>query len=244
MTAADGIGTALFVAYYVVFAGATALLGRLARLPREVVRKSYHVLCSLSVFGLLVLFDNWYAAAAAVVAVFALGYVAAACLQTAPVLRNFRIDRVAQPGELRSQVLSVTAAFVALLTVFWGVLGPEFKVHAAVGAMVWGVGDAAAAVWGKRFGRRQLRHWAFDRGKTMEGALAMAATAWPAVFLTLTLFGGYPWLTALIAAAVLAAAGSLLETLLRKGLDNLILPVAMAGLSVPVTMAAALLGGG
>ena len=93
-----------------------------------------------------------------------------------------------------------------------------------------GMGDAAASLIGRRYGRRR---WCWSGGKSFEGSLAFAV----AVVLGLVmarlwlLLGGWigdsgdPWALTLGKAAVAATGASLTEAVLTGGNDNVIVPV-------------------
>lgn len=98
------------------------------------------------------------------------------------------------------------------------------------GVICVGMGDAAASLFGRRFGRRR---WCWSGGKSLEGSLAFVV----AVVLGLAISrlglriagweGGYraSW-TLFLSKATLAAAGaSLTEAVLTGGNDNVIVPV-------------------
>ena len=98
------------------------------------------------------------------------------------------------------------------------------------GVICVGMGDAAASLVGRRFGRRK---WPWSGGKSLEGSLAFAA----AVVLGLSLarvwllVGGWdgdsgdPWGLTLGKAAVSAAGASFTEAVLTGGNDNVVVPV-------------------
>ncbi len=98
------------------------------------------------------------------------------------------------------------------------------------GVVCVGMGDAAASLIGRRFGRRR---WCWSGGKSLEGSLAFAV----AVILGLSfsrwwlLLGswdsdhGDAWATTLGKAAIAAAGASLTEAVLTGGNDNVIVPV-------------------
>lgn len=98
------------------------------------------------------------------------------------------------------------------------------------GVVCVGMGDAAASLIGRRYGRRR---WCWSGGKSLEGSLAFAF----AVILGLALsrawllYGGWdgdsgdPWSLTLGKASVAAAGASLTEAVLTGGNDNVIVPV-------------------
>ena len=100
------------------------------------------------------------------------------------------------------------------------------------GVVCVGMGDAAASLFGRRYGRRR---WCWLGGKSLEGSLAFAL----AVVLGLSiakvwlLVGGWestgsdPWPVFLVKAAVAGTGASLTEAVLTGGNDNVIVPVVL-----------------
>ena len=98
------------------------------------------------------------------------------------------------------------------------------------GVVCVGMGDAAASLIGRRFGRRR---WCWSGGKSLEGSLAFAV----AVILGLCfaklwlLIGGWSadyrdsWTTTVGKACIAATGASLTEAVLTGGNDNVIVPV-------------------
>lgn len=103
---------------------------------------------------------------------------------------------------------------------------------AAVGVIVLGLGDPAAALIGRRFGRHPLMH-----GRSLEGTLAFIAAGGLAAAAALYL--AWPGLGLGLIAAMAAAgalAGALVELYSVKVDDNLTIPWAAAGASAIVAM--------
>jgi len=74
-------------------------------------------------------------------------------------------------GEIKRSLLLVFFMFSFILLLCWGILERKYLVLASV--LAWGVGDAAAALFGKKFGRIRLRGRGLSGEKTLEGFLAM-----------------------------------------------------------------------
>ncbi|KAK0516216.1 hypothetical protein JMJ35_000819 [Cladonia borealis] len=110
----------------------------------------------------------------------------------------------------------------------WDVVRRE--VSMVSGVICVGMGDAAASLIGRRFGRRR---WCWSGGKSLEGSLAFAI----AVVLGLSFakwwlqIGGWnnnngdSWSTTLGKACIAATGASLTEAVLTGGNDNVIVPV-------------------
>lgn len=93
---------------------------------------------------------------------------------------------------------------------------------AAVGLIVLGLGDPAAAIIGKRFGKHKLIH-----GRTLEGTLAFTLVGGTAAFAFLAAI--HPALglgAAALAAFVGAASGALAELVSKRLDDNFTIPLA------------------
>ena len=103
-------------------------------------------------------------------------------------------------------------------------------VSLVTGVICVGMGDAAASLIGRRYGRRR---WPWSGGKSLEGSLAFAV----AVIIGLMgsrawlLFGGWEgdsgdsWPTTWAKAAIAACGASLTEAVLTGGNDNVVVPV-------------------
>ncbi|MCJ1276797.1 hypothetical protein MMC21_004604 [Puttea exsequens] len=106
------------------------------------------------------------------------------------------------------------------------------EVSMVSGVICVGMGDAAASLIGRRFGRRR---WCWSGGKSLEGSFAFAI----AVVIGLSfarwwlLFGGWvgdfgdAWAVTLAKGAIAAMGTSLTEAVLTGGNDNVIVPVVL-----------------
>ena len=100
------------------------------------------------------------------------------------------------------------------------------------GVVCVGMGDAAASLIGRRYGRRR---WCWSGGKSFEGSLAFAvATVLGLMCARLWLLrGGWAgdsgdsWVTSLGKASIAATGASLTEAVLTGGNDNVIVPIAL-----------------
>jgi dolichol kinase len=93
------------------------------------------------------------------------------------------------------------------------------------------VGDTAASLVGRRWGRTRLRN-----GRSLEGTAAFALVAGTSSALTLRL--GYPmaWSQALLMGAVAGVAGALTELSSERLDDNFSIPVMVAAVLTVVLM--------
>jgi phytol kinase len=233
----DLIGAGILLAYYIfVVALPPVLLKLWTRTPREVVRKLHHIAYSLSIYPLLTLFSSWYMAIAAASLLIVIGYPALLILERTSWYQRSFIQRQGQKGELRRQLLWVQGSFALLIMLFWGVLGLRWQYIVAVSVTAWGLGDAAAALVGKAFGRPIVLPRLLKEPKTYEGTAAMAVVSAIALFLTLALYAQQPWQISLVISLVVAPVSALVELFSRWGLDTLTVPLSTALAILPLTL--------
>jgi len=109
---------------------------------------------------------------------------------------------------------------------------PTREVSMVSGVICVGMGDAAASLIGRRYGRRK---WVWGGGKSIEGSVAFATAVGLALVLAKAWLriGGWPannddsWFMAIGKAGVAAWIASLTEAVLTGGNDNVVVPVVL-----------------
>ncbi len=234
-TVAFLLGTGLLFAYYVLVVGLVpVLLLSLTPIPRELARKFHHIFYGLSIFILVEGFTTWYLAVLGAATLVAVAYPALLFLERQFFFQSSFAHREGDPGELRRQMVQVQITFALLLAVIWGIFGPEHRYVVVAAVMGWSFGDAAAALFGKAFGKRKIRHKWVDDGKTHEGSWAMTAFVGAALFLTLFLYGGVPWWASALAALSLAPLATAIEAFSPAGTDTFTVPIGTAAALYPL----------
>ena len=122
--------------------------------------------------------------------------------------------------------------FAALIGVCWGWLGEKYLVIASV--LAWGLGDAAAALVGKRFGRHYIQGRLVEGRKSLEGTLAMFAVSLCAVLGVLLANIAVPWYAYAPISALTAGVCAVVELYTRNGMDTLTCPFAAAAILIPL----------
>lgn len=219
-----------------------AFLKTTLKVPTEYIRKLKHVAYSLSIFLLLELFSSWYMAIAAICLLILLAYPFLFFTEKMPFYRRFFVDRLKTGGEYRKQLLYAQLTFALLILIYWGLLGIKWHYVIAVAVMAWGFGDAAAALVGKAFGRRQIFHHWIERAKTCEGTTAMILIAGLATFLTLFWYAGMPWLPSMLISIAVAPVCGVIELFSRRGSDTITVPLFTAAIVFPLAFLFSLLG--
>lgn len=223
------IGIGLYFAFIVAIGLPLVLLKARFNLPFELTRKLYHLVITLSIFPLVTVFSEWYAAVLAVFVFVLVVYPILRVVEHTSAYQRIAVER--KGGEFKSSLMIVQLSMALLIFLFWGLMGASWKYIAVVAVMAWGLGDAAAALVGRAIGRHRIQHPRIQGAKTYEGTLAMYFTAALAVFLTLLIYGGHPWHVSLTTALVVAPVSAMVELFTNRGLDTLTVPVS-TGLAV------------
>ncbi|NMC34799.1 MAG: phosphatidate cytidylyltransferase [Veillonellaceae bacterium] len=229
MLQSDLAGMALYLGFFVVTGLPAVLLKVFFNVPFELIRKAYHLVITLSIFPLVTVFSTWYAAVLAVLLFGLAVYPLLTRVEQAALYQRIAVER--KSGEFKSSLIVVQASMALVISLFWGLMGEDWKYIAVVAVMAWGFGDAAAALVGKAVGRRPVQHPRIQGAKTYEGTLAMYVTAGLAVFFTLLSYAGQPWYVCLAVALLVAPVCAVVELFTNRGLDTLTVPIS-TGLAV------------
>lgn len=229
----DWLGLGLYLGFLVAVGLPTVLLKARFNVPFELIRKMYHMVITLSIFPLVMFFSHWYMAVMAAFSLVLIAYPLLKAAEKTSFYRRIAVERAG--GEFKSSLIIVQATIALMIFVFWGLLGMEWKFVAVVAVMAWGFGDAAAALIGKKFGRRRITHPKIEGAKTVEGTQAMFITAALAIFFTLLVYAGQPWHTSLAVALLVAPVCAAVELFSNRGMDTLTVPIS-TGLAVLTLM--------
>ncbi|HMN15054.1 MAG TPA: hypothetical protein PKD55_22275, partial [Bellilinea sp.] len=210
------IGIILYLGFIIAIGLPIILLKVFVNLPFEITRKLYHMVITLSIIPLLVVFDTWYMAVLAAFLLALIAYPALAFLERSPVYKRIAVERGG--GEFKRSLIIVQVSFTLLIFIFWGLLGENWKYVALVAVMAWGLGDAAAALVGKAFGSRRIKHPRIEGVKTYEGTMAMFTVAGLMIFLTLMFYAGQPWQVSFMVAILVAPVSAMVELFSNRGM--------------------------
>jgi len=225
----DLIGVGLYIGFLVVLGLPMVLLKLYFNVPFEVMRKMCHLVITLSIFPLVMLFSTWYMAVLAAFMLVFIAYPLLALVENSSLYKRIAVER--EGGEFKRSLIIVQVTIALIIFAFWGLLGTEWKYVAVVAVMAWGFGDAAAALVGKNFGRRRILHPRIEGTKTMEGTQAMFVTAGLAIFFTFLIYAGQPWHVSLAVALLVAPVSAIVELFSNRGMDTLTVPIS-TGLAV------------
>lgn len=223
-------GLVELLAYFVLCAAGALTLRRLVSVPAEVFRKTLHFILLGSIFILTYSFRTWWVSAMTVVAFTLTVFPILAFAERIPGYSKLLTER--KRGEIKTSLVVVFSMFTVLICVCWGWLGEKYLVIASV--LAWGLGDAAAALIGKRFGHHFIEGKLIEGRKSFEGTLAMFVVSFVSVFLVLFTYGSVELYSCAPIAAVTAAVCAVVELYTKGGMDTLTCPFAAAAIMIPL----------
>lgn len=213
-------GTLIFLSYVAPLGAALLLIRKFTKIPDELFRKALHFVLLGAYIPLLFGFETWWIC---FIFVCSLGVLLFPALKLAGKIKGFSsFVNERKSGEFTSSMILAVGVMAGSILIGWGLLGDKFLVLASIYA--WGVGDAFAALIGKRFGKHKIT-WKFvDNKKSVEGSVAMVITSALSVFIVLLIRGGvHPLLCALIA-SIVAVASTFVELCSKGGIDTITCP--------------------
>ena len=222
--------------YFIVAASTMLILRRLIKIPDELFRKILHFILLGSYIPFAFAFDRWWLSVALTIALEILIYPALALAERIPRYSEFITER--KHGELKQSLLLAFSMLAVCNTVCWGALGDK---HLGIACMyAWGVGDAFAALVGKKYGKHKITWKYADHNKSIEGSIAMFVTSALAVFCVLRLHNHLTGLAYVLVPVAGAGIATLVEMVTPNGKDTVTCPTAAMLVMVPLM---ALLGG-
>ncbi|NLO35366.1 MAG: phosphatidate cytidylyltransferase [Clostridiaceae bacterium] len=223
-------GLGIISGYFILCATAALLLRRVIRMPTEVFRKLLHIILLCSLFVWVYAFQTWWISSLAALAFVAIVFPLLSLAEKADGYSKLLTER--KSGEIKRSLVLVFVMFAVLNSVCWGWLGQSWLVLACVCA--WGFGDAAAALVGKKYGKRYLEGKLIEGRKSIEGTLAMFAVSFVAVLIVVLINASVTWYAGLAIAAVTAAASAVVELYTRHGMDTVTCPFAAMAVLLPL----------
>lgn len=229
-------GILAFLYYLTPLALVLLFVRKFTKIPDELFRKSLHFVLLGAYIPLLFGFSKWWQATVFVVGLAVLLFPILFVLGRIKGFSAFVNER--RGGEFKSSMILALGVMALSIALGWGAMHDRYLVLASVYA--WGVGDAFAALIGKRYGKHKI-HWRFvDNRKSLEGSLAMLLTSALSVFAVLLVRGGiFPIWCALIAIGA-ASASTFVELCTKNGMDTITCPLVSMLIIFPLTT---LLGG-
>ena len=214
-------GTLNLLIYFII-AVILAFSGRVFfTIPDEVFRKILHFILLGSFLVLIFSYPTWLITALAAVIFEILVYPILCFFERLKKYTAFTTER--KTGELKHSLMLVYTMFAIVVTVCWGGFGDKYLALASLYA--WGIGDAAAALVGKKYGKHKINGPGLDGRKSCEGTFSMFFVSCISVFSILTWRGGMNVFSCIFISVIVGAVSAVAELCSKDGNDTVICPV-------------------
>ena len=213
-------GAGVLVGYLVALAVIVLCIRKWTNIPDELFRKVLHFVLLGAYVPFLFAFETWWISACFAASLIVVIYPLLMLAGLIPSFSSFVNER--KKGEFKSSMVLALSVVVFTISVGWGLFQDRYLVLASVYA--WGVGDAFAALVGKRFGKHKLKLKFVDYHKSVEGSLAMFVSSLISVLLVLQIRGGIDVVVSLVVAVMASLTATLIELSTKNGLDTVTCP--------------------
>lgn len=218
-------GLKYFMIYMFSVAAVLFVLNKVFKMPKELFRKLIHFVSFSSVIVMIYAAKEWVAAAIIPIMVIVINYPGLCISSKNPKFTKTMSER--RPGELKSSLFQLYWTMAGIIAICWGLF--DRKELAIASILMWGFGDAAAALIGKRFGRHKvLRFKHVDHKKSWEGTAAMSVVAFIFGVGSLVIVGNVPLMYCVPVIAVAAAMAAITELVTNNGYDTVTVPLVSA----------------
>lgn len=223
-------GAAVVMSYIAIMAGSILFMRKAIKIPDELFRKILHFILLGAYIPLVFSYETWWMATLLAVCMMALFYPILAAAEKIPAFDAFLNQR--RKGEIKNSMILALSMMVLSIFVCWGIFRDRYLVLSCVYA--WGVGDAFAALVGKKYGKHKVRLRFADPHKSIEGSLAMLITSAIAVFIVLSLRGGIDFVGCAVIALAGATVSMVVELCTKNGYDTFTCPFAAMIVILPL----------
>ena len=143
------------------------------KIPSFIFRKLLHIVAFTCVSLTILTSRNWQAASLTCVIFAVIVYPLLTLIEKERWYPKLFVEK--SKGEIRRSLLILFLMVAVLISVCWGIFGEPVLCAAAI--LMWGTGDAAAALVGIPFGRHKIKTRWTDGKKSWEGSLSMFAVS-------------------------------------------------------------------
>lgn len=214
----------VFILYVIPWLIILIPLRFLTNIPSYIFRKLLHFIAFTCVTIMILAAESWQAAALTSILIAVVAYPILAALESAPWFEKMFVQK--SKGEIKRSCLMLLFMFAVIISVCWGVFGKPHVAAAAI--LMWGTGDAAAALVGIPFGKHKVKSRFTDGKKSWEGSLAMLLVSFVSGVIVLYFVQKIPLPRSLFAAGVGALLGTVTELCSPSEYDTITVPAVIA----------------
>ena len=165
--------------------------------------------------------DQWACAALACVIVAVVIYPFIRAAENLSWFDSFLVQK--RKGEIRLSLTLFFGISATVIAIAWGLLGKPYVAVASI--LMWGQGDAAAAIVGKTWGNHPLPLQKEKGKKTWEGSFAMMGTCCVCCSLTLLFMTSFIWWRILVTTLFCSMVATFAEAVSSSEWDTVTVPI-------------------
>ncbi len=192
----------------------------LTKVPSFVFRKMLHTIAFTCFAVMISSARSWQSASLTSLIIAVLIYPILSLVEHEPWYGRLFVQK--SEGEIKKSLLKVFFMFALLTAAAWGIFRRPHAAAAAV--LMWGIGDAFAALIGIPYGKHKVKWKLTDGKKSWEGSFAMLCVSFFAGFLLIHFRYRFPAGTSAVIAFAGASAGTLAELLSDSEWDTVTVP--------------------
>ena len=221
----EGLRTFLWFVAPIMVLGTICIVIRIfIKIPDYIFRKVLHLIAIGMIPVLVIIPTHWWISEI-ILGISTLGITALLlAFEPTKIYQKFFIEK--SRHEVLISFLIFFFVVACLVAFFWGYLGNSHKYYIIIAILVWGLGDAAAAICGHAFGKHKISGKLIEGIKSVEGSVACFILTFIISFILLLTMMHYVWWLSLIEALLIGVFTFLTELFTKKGLDNLTCPLA------------------
>ena len=220
------------IAFFIVCLSVLVPVRFLTGIPSFVFRKLLHLIAFSGISLMILLAESWQAAAISSGLLAPVLFPILSAVEKQPWYGHLLVQK--SPGEVKKSMLLLFIMFAAVTSVAWGCFDQPALAAAAI--LMWGTGDAAAALIGIPVGKHKVRCRPADGKKSWEGSFAMLLVSFAAGLPVLLLSANSGLPKTLLLAGAGALAGTVTELFSPSEYDTITVPVAVVAVLLALEM--------
>ena len=221
-----------FVLYILPCIAVLLVIRQLHIVPKYVFRKLLHLVAFTCVIRLITAAGTWHAAALALILIAVVIYPVLVFAERFSWYSELFTEK--KPGEIKKSLLLLFFTIASVTAGAWGFLKRQDLCITVI--LMWGIGDAMAALIGIPFGRHRITWSLTDGRKSVEGSMAMLVCSLAAGCAAQICFGVPVSAGLFLKTAAMACAGTLTELISKEGNDTVFVPLALLVSSILLSL--------
>lgn len=216
----------MFLLYIIPCIIVLLLLFKIAKVPKFIFRKLLHIVAFTSIILMIVESANWQVVSLSSIIIAIIIYPILAILEKEKWYNTLFVQK--KNGEIKHSLLLLFFMFAFISFVAWEIFGKQYMAVASI--LMWGIGDAFAALIGIPFGKHKIVLKHLKVNKSWEGSIAMLISSLVCGFLILYYMGGLSFLNSLLMSLVSAIVGTFVELISPSEYDTVTVPISILGI--------------